>query len=728
MQFFATCPKGIESLLTAELLTLGASEIKETRAGVTFQAELKTAYRMCLWSRLANKILLVLNTHTVTDWDSIYQAAYAFPWHEHMTSNNTFALTVDLINAPVTNSQYAMQRFKDGLVDAWRDKTGTRPNVSLYQPDLHFQILIKHNTLTIHLNLSGDSLHRRGYRLEGGSAPLKENLAAALLLRADWPSIAKQGGSLFDPLCGSGTLLTEAALIAGDIAPGLLRSTFGFFKWQEFMPTTWKKLIAEAELRRAEGITHIPKIIGYDASRQSIRLAQTIIERAQLNPFIHLECKELATCRALSVKPGLVITNPPYGERLGEKESLTFTYQHLGTLFKEHFSDWRCSVFTGNPDLAKALKLGPESIYRFFNGPIPCQLLNFIIRKPHASKEAKILPDPATASIARDPETPGLDFINRLEKNWRKLHSIAEKNHVSCYRLYDADLPDYAVAIDLYQNFIHVQEYAAPKTIDPEKAAKRLDVALHHVHHFFQISAEHIFLKTRRQQKGLNQYQKQASTGQFHTIQEGPAKFLVNFTDYLDTGLFLDSRLIRQWIFAQAKGKHFLNLFCYTGSATVYAALAKAASTTSIDLSATYLEWAKRNVALNGLAPHTHQFIQADCLQWLSEERKKFDLILLDPPTFSNSKRMDQTLDIQRDQVTLIQSAMQHLTRDGTLIFVTNKRQFKLAPELKETFQITDFSKKTLPFDFQRYPIHQAYLIQHIRHTAPHQNKTDSLT
>jgi len=723
MQFFATCPKGIESLLAAELLTLGANAIKETRAGVSFQTELKTAYRICLWSRLANKILLVLNTQTVTDWHSIYEAAYTFPWQEHMTVDNTFALSVDLINAPVTNSQYAMQRFKDGIVDSWRSKTGTRPNVSLYQPDLHFQILIKQQTLTIHLNLSGDSLHRRGYRLEGGSAPLKENLAAALLLRADWPNIAKQGGSLFDPLCGSGTLLTEAALIAGDIAPGLLRSTFGFFKWQEFMPATWKKLVTEAECRRAEGMKHIPKIIGYDANRQSIRLAQEIIQRAQFNTVIHVECKELAACRALSAPPGLVITNPPYGERLGEKETLLFTYQHLGALFKEHFNTWRCSVFTGNPELAKALKLGPESIYRFFNGPIPCQLLNFIIRKPTAGNNITVSLDCIAAQSTRDSKAPGLDFMNRLEKNWRILHSLAEKNHVFCYRLYDADLPDYAVAIDLYQNFIHIQEYAAPKTIDPEKAAKRLDLVLHHVQNLLRIPAEQIFLKTRSKQKGFKQYQKQASDGAFHTIQEGPAKFLVNFTDYLDTGIFLDSRLIRQWIFDHAQGKHFLNLFCYTGSATVYAALGKAASTTSIDLSATYLEWAKRNLALNGLAPNAHQFIQADCLQWLHDKSKKFDLILLDPPTFSNSKRMEQTLDIQRDQVTLIQSAMQHLTRDGTLIFVTNKRQFKLADELKEFFHIIDFSKKSLPFDFQRYHIHQAYLIQHKGHADSSKTK-----
>lgn len=381
MLFFATCPKGLESLLAEELITLGAQNTKETRAGVNFDIKPDDIYKVCLWSRLANNIFLKLLTKSIHNTDDLYYLALKFPWQEHMTIDNTFALDVDLINAPFKNNQFAIQRLKDGVVDYWRNKTGRRPDVQTNRPDLRFHVLIKQNELTLNLNLSGESLHRRGFRLEGGLAPLKENLAAALLIRAGWPAIAAQGGSLFDPLCGSATLLLEGALLAGDIAPGLLRNYFGFLQWQEFKPAIWRRLREEAEERRQHGLFNLPKIIGYDVSEQALRAAKDNIRHLGLEEYIQLEQRDFNTCQTLTVAPGLVITNPPYGERLGEKEQLTVTYQKLGDLFKQHFSKWRCSVFTGNVDLAKALRLGPEKIYKFFNGTIPCQLLNFIIRE-----------------------------------------------------------------------------------------------------------------------------------------------------------------------------------------------------------------------------------------------------------------------------------------------------------------------------------------------------------
>lgn len=705
MIFFATCPKGLESLLAEELTTLGAISTKETRAGVNFEATLATVYEMCLWSRLANHIFLELGNFPVTSTEDVYQIALNFPWNEHMTEEQTFAIDTDLINSTFTNSLFITQKFKDGLVDYWRQEKGTRPNVEITQPDIRFHVLIKKDQLILSFNLSGDSLHRRGYRPGGGSAPLKENLAAALLMRAGWPEIAKQGGSLLDPLCGSGTLLIEAALMAGDIAPGLHRSYFGFLKWLKFQPKTWETILQAALARKEAGLKSIPRIVGYDGDLTALHLAQENITRVGLDKYIHTERRELAQIQPLSITPGLVITNPPYGERLGEIESLMFMYQHLGEIFKAHFQAWRCSVFTGNPDLAKALRLGPEKIYRLFNGAIPCQLLNFIVRPKNPETTVPFIPKLAL--------TEGQDFANRLKKNIQKLEPTAKRENITCYRLYDADLPDYAIVIDRYENQIHVQEYAPPKSIDPEKAARRLEVALHHISQILEIPENQCFLKTRIKQKGANQYHKQANLGKFYTVQEGPAKLLVNFIDYLDTGLFLDSRPIRQWIFERVSGKQFLNLFCYTGSATVLAALGKAARTVSVDMSATYLEWAKKNLALNGIAPTKHQFVQADCIQWLQTNTEKFELILLDPPTFSNSKRMEETLDIERDQLELIRFTMRHLTKDGTLIFVTNKKNFKLNPELIAEFSIEDVTDASLPFDFKRSISHQAYLIRH---------------
>ncbi len=382
MLFFATCPKGLESLLAEELVSLGAYSTKETRAGVSFDMKLDEAYRVCLWSRLANHIYVPLKTAALNDVEDLYQLAYRFPWDNHMTVDNTFAINADLINAPINNNQYVIQRFKDGLVDYWRKKSGRRPDVQTEQPDFRFHILIKNNEFTLSLNMSGESLHKRKIRLEGGLAPLKENLAAALLIRAGWPDIAKAGGSLFDPLCGSGTFLIEGALIAADIAPGLLRDYFGFLQWREFKPAIWKALLDEANDRREAGLKQLSSITGQDTNANVVYLAKENVKRLGLSDYIIIEQCDLVDTQKLFVEPGLVITNPPYGVRLGEIEQLKETYQKLGALFKSHFYGWKCSVFTGNVDLAKALKLGPEKIYKFFNGAIACQLLNFLVRPP----------------------------------------------------------------------------------------------------------------------------------------------------------------------------------------------------------------------------------------------------------------------------------------------------------------------------------------------------------
>ena len=459
---------------------------------------------------------------------------------------------------------------------------------------------------------------------------------------------------------------------------------------------------------------HAFVITGYDDDPTMVRITLANAERAGLIGYIHAERRALADCRPRSQAKGLLITNPPYGVRLGELASLRFTYHHLGELVKQYFVGWQMSVFTGNSELASALRLARDKAYHFYNGDIKCQLLNFSI---HA---ARLDVDKAASKpLMTDLEplfikVPGSqDFLNRLKKNQQQLKKWCEQTGVTCYRLYDADLPDFSMAIDIYENYCYVQEYAAPKTIDPKKAESRLLAALDIVQHVLGINESHIILKTRQKQKGLQQYEKMSEQKKILEVHEGAAKLLVNLTDYLDTGLFLDSRSIRQKIFEQAQGKYFLNLFCYTGTATVFAALGKAASTTSIDLSNTYVEWAKQNLALNGISPRQHTYIQADCLQWLQAENNKYDLILLDPPTFSNSKRMQDVLDIQQDHVALIKECMRILKKDGQLLFVTNKRGFKLDESLKTLYSITDTTKKTIPFDFKRAVIHHSYVIMY---------------
>ena len=741
--FFATAPKGMEPLLADELRALGASTVAETRAGVSFEGPLTLAYRVCLWSRIANRILLPLATFAAPTPEDLYDGVRTIRWDEHLGVDGTLAVDFSASNSQITHTHFGALKVKDAIVDQFRDATGERPSVARECPDVRINLYLLRDVATISIDLAGESLHRRGYRALGVEAPLKENLAAAILLRAGWPDIARAGGALLDPMCGSGTLPIEAALIAADIAPGLLRSHYGFLHWRQHDAAAWVTLMAEAVQRKEVGMAHLPPVVGYDADPSAVRLALANVEAAGLHGHIHIERRELAHVESLrSAVPGLVAVNPPYGERLGEVTELQHLYKALGDKLKEYFVGWKAVVITGNADLGKCIGVRARRMHTLYNGAIECKLLNFDIdpqwymghyAKNIAAKVVAENPDQSTdeqrpsptASLpisgveaqASSVNTVALSvgaemFANRLRKNFKTLSKWAQREGVYCYRAYDADLPEYALAVDIYEQWVHVQEYQAPRTIDPAKAAARLHEAVAVLPQVLGVAKEKIFLKVRRQQKGKAQYEKQDELATLYEVREANCKFLVNFTDYLDTGLFLDHRPTRALIQQLAKGKRFLNLFAYTGTATVHAVVGGAAATTTVDMSATYLAWARRNLALNGFSDRKHEFIQADCLVWMDNEKHRFDLIFLDPPTFSNSKRMEYTLDVQRDHVALIQSAVKLLDRGGVLLFSNNYRNFKIDSAALTGLILEDISRATLPKDFERDPkIHNCWKI-----------------
>ena len=562
------------------------------------------------------------------------------------------------------------------------------------------------------LDLSGDSLHRRGYREATVAAPLKETLAAALLLKAGWPAIAAAGGPLLDPMCGSGTLAIEAAWIAGDQAPGLLRSHWGFSGWLGHIPhygtDCWPRRSSGVEA----GHPRIPQILASDHDPKAVRATLINAGRAGVADRIRIERCELAAVEPPPSPPGLLIANPPYGERLGEQDEWVELYAQLGDRLKARFTGWRAAVFTGHPELGKRMGLRAEKTHVFHNGPLACRLLRFRV-EPAFFVDRGVADRRARAFALERAVAAGAEgFVNRLRKNLRHLGRWAEREGISCYRLYDADLPEYAVAVDRYEQWLHVQEYAPPPSVDPARARERLEQVLAVLPAVLELPPEHLFLKVRQRQKGANQYQKQADRGRFHEVHEGPARFLVNFTDYLDTGLFLDHRTTRRLLGELAAGRRFLNLFGYTGAATVYAALGGATGTTTVDLSATYLDWARRNLELNGIRGSRHELIQADCRQWLARARDRYDLILLDPPTFSNSKRLEETFDVQRDHVELLRHVLRRLAPNGALIFSTNHRKFRLDRDALADVRIEDWSRRTRPPDFARNPkIHQCWRI-----------------
>lgn len=732
LDFFATTPRGLEPLLANELRDLGADKTTETIAGVSFEGTLETAYRACLWSRVASRIHSPLSTFPASTHEELYDAVRSIPWEEHLSPEGTLNVSCNVSASKITHSHYAALKTKDAVVDRFRETHGVRPSVKLLQPDLCINVHINRDMATISIDLAGESLHRRGYREEGAEAPLKENLAAAILLYSKWPSVAKDGGTLVDLMCGSGTLPIEAAMIAADMAPGLLRPYFGFTGWKGHSPKIWTSLLKEAEERRKTGLSNLPDIYGFDKDPTAIKTSIANARKAGLEEKIRFEQREIsstAEIKGLGSK-GLVIVNPPYGERLGKEEELKDLYAKIGETFRTHFVNWKGAVFTGNPGLGKELRLRPRRVRNLYNGAIECKLLHFDIEPRWFYKEApesENLPSPLFAKEGNKTlssfekggssgilvSSPGAEmFANRLRKNMKSIGAWAEKNGISCYRLYDADMPEYAVAVDIYENWVHVQEYEAPKSVDETKATLRLKDVVAAVPAVLQIPAEQVFIKIRSRQRGKSQYPKFDDQKKFHRVREGNCTFLVNFTDYLDTGLFLDHRLTRAMIQKIAKGKRFLNLFGYTGAATVHAARGGAVSTTTVDMSRTYLEWAKRNLALNGFTGKNHEFIQADCLEWLGSERRRFDLIFLDPPTFSNSKRMDGTFDVQRDHVELLRMTARLLGRNGVLIFSNNNRRFRMEKEALPELYIEDITQKTIHKDFERNPrIHNCWRI-----------------
>ncbi len=711
--FFASAPKHLGSLLAEEFIRLGMRDAVETRGGARFSGSLEDGYRACLWSRIANRILLPLGHFPVESPEALYHAAASIDWHEHLTPDHTFAIQFDGALDGINHPHFAVLRVKDAIADHFTQRCGQRPNVDAEQPDLQIHVYAYQGMASFSLDLSGTSLHLRGYRDTGTAAPLKENLAAALLLRAGWLEIAADGGALLDPMCGSGTLVIEGALIAADIAPGLLRERFGFHGWLQHDQTLWQRLLAEAHIRRAAGLQRLGALRGYDQNPNAIRAALHHLERAGLTGYAHFERRELADCYPGRVEDeGLVLVNPPYGERLGEVDELPALYARLGAVLKERFVGWRAALFTGSPELGKTMGLRALKMHTLFNGPIECRLLHFKV-EPHYFVSHQPRPLPAEARSA------GAEMLsNRLLKNRKALRKWQREAQIECVRIYDADLPEYALAVDVYGNgseqWVQVQEYAAPATVDPKKARQRLREALGLIPEVLGVPAAQVYFKVRQQQKGTSQYERLAETRHFHEVVEAGHRFLVNFEDYLDTGLFLDHRDVRGLVGRLAAGKRFLNLFAYTGTATVYAAAAGAIASTTVDLSNTYLDWAQNNFLLNDLDLNQHELVQADCLRWIDHAvgRRFYDVIFLDPPSFSTSKRMQRTLDIQRDHVLLIQAVLRLLAPEGVLIFSNNLRRFKMDVEALEGLAIEDLSAATLPRDFARNPrIHHCWKI-----------------
>jgi 23S rRNA (guanine2445-N2)-methyltransferase / 23S rRNA (guanine2069-N7)-methyltransferase len=708
----ATAPIGAASVLAEELKSFGGTGIRERSNDVKFQGTLETGYRACLWSRTATRVFLSLGSMDASSPENLFAALKRVDWREHLGRQATLACSCSGGNESIRHTIYGAQLLKDAVCDNLRESTGQRPNVRPERPDVLLHLHVEGMLAQLSVDFSGESLHRRGYRVEGGRAPLKENVAATMLLRSGWPDVFKQGGALVDPMCGSGTLLTEAALIAADAAPGLDRDYHGFTGWHGHEPLLWERLCAEARERR---LPQAPRIclFGSDIDGEAVRMTLANAGRAGIGDWLQVEQGALAALRRPDAATGLVVVNPPYGERMGAEAELPALYAELGRILREEFKGWKAAILTGDPPLARNLGVYAKRSHRMFNGNIECRLLRFDLDDASAQR-------PAETVRADWSGRPGAQmFANRLRKNLKRLEPWARREQIECFRIYDADMPEYAFAIDVYgrePRHVHVQEYAPPKSVNAESARERRREAFAVLPDVLAVPVAQVHSRMRKPQKGAEQYEKREATGERYAVTEGGLQFWVNFRDYLDTGLFLDHRILRSMLRDWAKDKDFLNLFCYTGSATVYAAAGGARSSASVDLSNTYLDWAADNLRLNGFDQTRHDLHRADCLQWLETQAlqtPRFDLIFLDPPTFSNSKRMQGVLDVQRDHVGMIRRSLAVLREGGSLVFSTNYSRFKLDAGALADLAIEDISAATISTDFERHAgIHRCYVIR----------------
>ncbi len=797
--YMATCPKGLEHVLALELAELQAEDVQESVAGCYFSASQATAYRICLWSRLANRVLLLLARTRIDSDESMYQAAVKLPWSDYFSADKTLLIDFNGTSSFIRDSRFGALRIKDAVNDHFVNAGHTRLTIDDEKPDVLIYVRLFNGRFSIGLDLIGESLHKRGYRSSGGAAPLKENLAAAILRQSDWPTIASEGGSFVDPMCGSGTLLIEAALMAANIPPTFLRTRglVGNGLWtltqlSDFDSELWQAVLDEQSQTVNDALEKRQcSIQGFDINPRNLALAQDNVAIAGLDDWIVLKQCDIANLVLDKTLPnGLLVVNPPYGERLGEVEALMPVYRQLGDMLKRSCMGWQATVFTGNLDLGWETGLRSWRQNRLYNGSIECQVQRY---KVNAASIVEDQSGRGKKILSFDDLNENAQMLaNRLRKNQKRLRKWLKLNDNLCYRLYDADLPEYAVAIDCYfaveriagegddaavfdntvyekpveevidetspyavarrfqqrskkpsppvqlknrgaspyknvpmplpertplsENtlFIHVQEYAPPATIDPGMAHKRVKDAIAAVSCVLEVPLERIYVKRRERQRGAKQYQKQEGEAFDMVVEEQGHKFKVNLQRYLDTGIFLDHRYVRQRIASEVKTKRFLNLYSYTSSATVYAAKAGAESSVSVDMSNSYLNWSRHNFELNNINLSSHQLVRADCTEWLKHSHDMFDCILLDPPSFSNSKKMDHTLDISRDHAELICLAMARLAENGSLYFSTNKRGFSLDRSVSDSFAAQEITRDTLGPDFERgRPAHKCWLIRH---------------
>ncbi len=767
--------EGLEWVLARELEAVGGRGLRIGRRTVEFSAapgaEKETLYRAVLESRTAIRVLEPLGRFRVDSPESLYRAMQEVDWTEQLKTSDTLRVDAAIHDTFLTHSLYAAQVVKDAVVDQLRTPSGKRPSVQLRGATLRLALHLVGDVATVFRDAAGRSLHQRGWRMGEVEAPLSEVLAAGILEIAGW----RPGEPLLDPMCGSGTLVIEAATVAAGMAPGLWRArrkAHGFFRFRDCDRQLATRLVQEIEARIVEpaGSFHAS-----DLDQKAVEAARACAAAAGVEGHVAIEQQHFEQARP-QAPAGLVVTNPPYGERLALPRAGAL-FRRIGDWLVQQCGGWRAAIIAPDTPAAGHLGLRPAHRIPLMNGPIACRLLEVEIRPrstPHhllVEGRGEIDLGTGAAAASQDrlkldelgsfrPEEEGSaeqppgersprgdfcrrgadgandsaqgtppsgrprarttadqigDFRRRLAKRFKHLAKWARRQGIEAYRVYDRDIPEIPLVIDLYAGWLHAAEYERPHERTEIEHDVWLDKMIEAAALELGVPPNQTFLKVRKRQRAGGQYEKVGERQAVLAVKEGGLEFEVNLSDYLDTGLFLDHRQTRALVRAEAQGKRFLNLFCYTGSFSVYAAAGGAVETTSVDLSNTYLDWTRTNLSKNGFKDAgRHRIVRDESRAFLEHRAKRgeppFDLVVCDPPTFSRSAKSETPWDVERDHAGLLELVADNLSPGGVVYFSTNFRRFHLAADqLSNRYTIREITNRTIPEDFRNERIHRCW-------------------
>ncbi len=749
LELIATSMFGLEAVVKRELVALGFQPEVVQSGRIAFRADALALCRANIQLRTAERVLLCVGRFPASDFDPLFEQTRAMPWSDWIPPTGCFPVSGKSVKSQLSSVPACQRTVKKAIVEQLMSAHGVTV-LDESGPKYAVEVGLLNDVATLTLDTTGVGLHKRGYRPLTGAAPLRETLAAALVMLSFW----HPERPLIDPFCGTGTIPIEAAMLARCIAPGLNRD-FAAEHWAGIDSRLWRQARDEARsLVRSDVPAHVT---GTDIDARALKMARHHAESAGVAECIHFQQRNFVDLTSQR-EYGCVVCNPPYGHRVSNRDDVETLYAGFPLVLRR-LPTWSHFILTSHPRFEQVVGQPADRRRKLYNGRIECQYFQF--HGPRAPSEDRTSVSPVKrAADSKVPSPPpalrnsggegrvrsgeflsaarlkhdessqparqtafgGLDeaarrpaeeFRNRLRKRSRHLRRWPGRG-ITCYRLYERDIPEVPLVVDRYEDHLHVSEFVRPHSRTPAQHADWLDLMIQTAAEALEIERSNVFVKSRDRQRGLSQYERVGAAGRIITANEGGLKFRVNLSDYIDTGLFLDHRLTRQMVRERATGKRVVNLFGYSGSFTIYAADGGATTTTTVDSSQTYLSWARDNLELNGFDAPSHRLVRADAMDYLKDLSRgtRFDLAVVDPPTFSNSKDHAQDWDIQRDHVQLLRRLANHMEPKGLIFFSTNFRRFKLAAEELPHLKFHEISKQTVPPDFRNRRIHRCWRIE----------------